>query len=208
MRSLEGESDAVKERAKFALEWGRRWNRGEARQRRAALPRVRDWPRDGLCVAAPLSRRRPRRARSRRAIATATHLAHGFRRERRGLSYPRKQVRRTAPPTLCVDFKGQFRTGDGRSCYPLTILDAYSRFLVRCEVASETTTTRVCSVFDSAFESSAHRDPLRQRSPIRVDGGWRTERTTSPATSSTKSGRTRAATEEACRTLRDLRESS
>jgi putative transposase len=28
------------------------------------------------------------------------------------------------------DFKGQFRTGDGRLCYPLTIADWYSRFLL------------------------------------------------------------------------------
>jgi len=35
--------------------------------------------------------------------------------------------------TWCVDFKGQFRTRDGVRCYPLTILDAHSRFLIRCE---------------------------------------------------------------------------
>jgi putative transposase len=83
---------------------------------------------------------------------------------RRGLSHPRKRVRRTAPPrtqpfaaitgpnaTWCVDFKGHFRTGDGRWCYPLTVLDAYSRFLIRCEVVKEPSTTHVCNVFDSAF---------------------------------------------------------
>jgi putative transposase len=32
-----------------------------------------------------------------------------------------------------TDFKGQFHTRDGRLCYPLTIADAYSRFLIRCD---------------------------------------------------------------------------
>jgi putative transposase len=31
-----------------------------------------------------------------------------------------------------ADFKGQFRTGDGRYCYPLTVSDAYSRYLLCC----------------------------------------------------------------------------
>jgi transposase InsO family protein len=34
--------------------------------------------------------------------------------------------------TWCADFKGHFATGDGRRCYPLTIIDAHSRFLIRC----------------------------------------------------------------------------
>lgn len=83
---------------------------------------------------------------------------------RRGMSQPRKRTRRSAAPrtqpfadivgpnaTWCVDFKGQFRTGDGRWCYPLTILDAHSRFLVRCEGLAEPTGTGVSGVFDSAF---------------------------------------------------------
>jgi transposase InsO family protein len=31
-----------------------------------------------------------------------------------------------------IDYKGQFRTGDGRWCYPLTITDNYSRYLLTC----------------------------------------------------------------------------
>ena len=33
----------------------------------------------------------------------------------------------------CADFKGEFRTLDGRWCYPLTITDAHSRFLLACQ---------------------------------------------------------------------------
>jgi transposase InsO family protein len=32
-----------------------------------------------------------------------------------------------------TDFKGEFRTGDGRYCYPLTLRDGCSRFVLRCD---------------------------------------------------------------------------
>jgi len=32
----------------------------------------------------------------------------------------------------CADFKGQFRLGSGKLCYPLTLTDSYSRFLLGC----------------------------------------------------------------------------
>ena len=50
-----------------------------------------------------------------------------------------------APNALwTIDFKGQFRVGDGRLCYPLTLRDAASRYLLRCApcVAPETRLTR------------------------------------------------------------------
>src|SRR6185312_15680535 len=65
--------------------------------------------------------------------------------KRRGLAVPRRRRRRVVPLTQpfaacdrpnavwCVDFKGWFRTGDGEKCYPLTLIDAYSRYLLRCE---------------------------------------------------------------------------
>jgi transposase-like protein len=34
----------------------------------------------------------------------------------------------------CADFKGWFRTGDGSRCDPLTVTDAYSRFLLDCRI--------------------------------------------------------------------------
>jgi transposase InsO family protein len=34
--------------------------------------------------------------------------------------------------TWSIDYKGQFRTGDGKLCYPLTISDNYSRYLLAC----------------------------------------------------------------------------
>ncbi|MBA4158083.1 MAG: IS481 family transposase, partial [Gemmatimonadetes bacterium] len=34
--------------------------------------------------------------------------------------------------TSTTDFKGEFRTGDGALCYPLTVQDGHSRFLLEC----------------------------------------------------------------------------
>jgi transposase InsO family protein len=33
----------------------------------------------------------------------------------------------------CIDYKGQFRLGDGNVCYPLTITDGHSRMVLCCE---------------------------------------------------------------------------
>jgi transposase InsO family protein len=33
----------------------------------------------------------------------------------------------------CVDYKGQFRLGDGSHCYPLTLTDQHTRFILGCE---------------------------------------------------------------------------
>jgi transposase InsO family protein len=64
--------------------------------------------------------------------------------DREGLTKPRRWRRRvparSAPLAHCgapndvwtADFKGWFRTGDGRRCDPLTLLDGDSRFLLRC----------------------------------------------------------------------------
>lgn len=50
-----------------------------------------------------------------------------------------------------VDFKGEFRLGDGRLCYPLTIQDARSRYLVALEVRRSTRTEEARPVFERAF---------------------------------------------------------
>jgi hypothetical protein len=33
----------------------------------------------------------------------------------------------------CIDYKGQFRLGDGSYCYPLTLTDQHSRYILGCE---------------------------------------------------------------------------
>jgi len=51
-----------------------------------------------------------------------------------------------------ADFKGWFRlTSGGQKCYPLTISDGYSRFLLRCEALRHADELACRKVFDEAF---------------------------------------------------------
>jgi transposase InsO family protein len=52
----------------------------------------------------------------------------------------------------CADFKGQFKLGSGRYCYPLTISDRFSRFLIRCEALESTQLETAFTVFEQAFK--------------------------------------------------------
>ncbi len=94
-----------------------------------------------------------------------------------GLSRARQARRRTPPYTdpfaeadaanrvWCTDFKGDFKTGDGRRCYPLTLTDAFSRALLRCTALHSPKTVRVRPVFEEAFREFG----LPER--IRTDNG-------------------------------------
>ena len=65
----------------------------------------------------------------------------------------------------CADFKGWFRTGDGRRCDPLTITDAYTRYLLRCQAVKAEDTLHAKPVFEAAFREYGL--PAR----IRTDNG-------------------------------------
>lgn len=51
-----------------------------------------------------------------------------------------------------VDFKGWWRTGDGSRAEPLTVRDAFSRFVLSLQIMSETSTEHVRPVFERLFE--------------------------------------------------------
>lgn len=56
------------------------------------------------------------------------------RRRRRPPARVQPRAAITAPNDVwTVDFKGQFRTGDGHDCYPLTLRDGFSRYVLRCD---------------------------------------------------------------------------
>ena len=57
------------------------------------------------------------------------------RRRRRKPGHPGKpDTPMTQPNDIwTIDFKGHFRTRDGRYCYPLTVADGYSRYLLGCQ---------------------------------------------------------------------------
>ena len=51
----------------------------------------------------------------------------------------------------CVDFKGHFACGDGQRCHPLTITDAASRFLIKCEALTQAKHEPTQRQFELAF---------------------------------------------------------
>lgn len=50
-----------------------------------------------------------------------------------------------------IDFKGWFLTGDGQKCFPLTVLDSASRYLLACVALPTTHGTLVRPVFEDLF---------------------------------------------------------
>lgn len=84
---------------------------------------------------------------------------------RAGLVEPHSNKRRFShpgpPPVIVldrpnqqwsVDFKGQFRTRDRCYCYPLTVADSFSRFLIGCESLVSTSFELTKAVFIRLFE--------------------------------------------------------
>ena len=83
---------------------------------------------------------------------------------REGLSQPRRRRRRAltweqpfaaveAPnDAWCIDFKGWFRTGDGERCDPLTVTDAFSRYLLSVRII-EPVTAAVEAEMDRLFKA-------------------------------------------------------
>jgi transposase InsO family protein len=51
----------------------------------------------------------------------------------------------------CADFKGEFKLGNGRYCYPLTITDHASRFLLLCEALDSTREDPAITAFERLF---------------------------------------------------------
>ncbi len=94
--------------------------------------------------------------------------------DREGLTVKRRLRRRAAPRTVpfaacaaandvwCIDFKGWFRTGDGARCEPLTLSDAHSRYLLRCQAVARADAAHVWPILDAAFRE--HGLPLALRS--------------------------------------------
>ncbi len=52
----------------------------------------------------------------------------------------------------CADFKGEFRLGNRRYCYPLTITDYRTRYLIACEALESTKAKGAFPIFERAFK--------------------------------------------------------
>lgn len=83
--------------------------------------------------------------------------------DRNGLVTRRKRRRNRAQGTAlsdprqpnelwCADYKGEFMLADKRYCYPLTITDFASRYLLACEALSTTQEPYAFTVFERVFK--------------------------------------------------------
>ena len=112
--------------------WGPKKLLGYWKRRRPDWP----WPaastageilkRAGLVKAQPRRRRRPHSGRPQIEVLGANDL-------------------------WTADFKGEFRTGDRRYCYPLTVADRCSRYLLSCQGRRSTAYARARPVFEKLF---------------------------------------------------------
>lgn len=88
-------------------------------------------------------------------------------RQRRRIGHPGKPSSLILAPNdvWSADFKGQFKTGDGMYCYPLTVTDGFSRYLLGCQALSSTAVAGAKPVFSRLFQQYG----LPKR--IRTDNG-------------------------------------
>jgi len=61
----------------------------------------------------------------------------------------------------CADYKGEFRLGNRQYCYPLTITDFSSRYLLACEALATTKERYAFTVFERAFQDFGLPDAIR-----------------------------------------------
>jgi putative transposase len=213
------ESDSMKERTKFVLEWETRWKANEGRINVSELCRKYGISRETGYVwlrrfrdaghtlealaegsRAPLTTPTKVALRIENAVVDARKhyptwgprkLRHYLMKRhpdlewpsascmssiiaRHGLVRPRRKRRRHAVPisapfssceapnaVWCIDFKGKFRTQDGRWCHVLTVVDAFSRFLIRCEAVLDPNGNEVERILDSAFQEFGIPDAMR-----------------------------------------------
>lgn len=69
---------------------------------------------------------------------------------------------RTAPNALwCTDYKGEFMLGDKRYCYPLTVSDHASRYLLLCEAMESIKEQGAFTAFERLFKERGLPDAIR-----------------------------------------------
>ena len=117
-----------------------------------------------------LQNKHPRWAWPARSTTADILSRHGLvrkKRARRRIGHPGRPENSFSAPndTWTADFKGHFKTKDGLYCYPLTVADAYSRYLLGCQSLYSTCVDDAKPVFRSLFKEYG----LPKR--IRTDNG-------------------------------------
>ena len=97
---------------------------------------------------------------------------HGLVKRRKRRRYKARGTTLTDPKMAnglwCADYKGQFLLGNRQYCYPLTITDYCSRYLLACEGLESTKEMFAFTIFERVFREfrSASRHEDRQWRPL------------------------------------------
>ena len=91
---------------------------------------------------------------------------HGLTKKRRSRRPPKHPgstpLSATAPNDVwTADYKGQFRMGDGELCYPLTVCDAHSRYILSCHGLPSVEQYAALRQFDRLFLERGLPDAIR-----------------------------------------------
>jgi transposase InsO family protein len=124
----------------------------------------------GKKILTVVHKRHPRWALPGRSTVCEIMKRHGLvpkHRNRRRIGHPGKPTSTILAPNdvWSADFKGQFKTGDGVYCYPLTVTDGFSRYLLGCQALYTTAVADAKPVFTRLFREYG----LPKR--IRTDNG-------------------------------------
>ena len=111
----------------------------------------------GKKLLALLHKRQPRWPLPGRSTACDILKRHGMvpiKRYRRRIGHPGKPTSEILAPNdvWSADYKGQVRTGDGRYCYPLTVADGFSRYLLGCQALASTAGAGATPIFTRLFQ--------------------------------------------------------
>ena len=113
-----------------------------------------------------MKRRHPNRSLPARSTVNEILDRHGHlrkNRRRRSWKHPGTVRLETAGPNEIwpADFKGQFKTGDRKYCFPLTVTDHYSRMLLLCKALRSVRTEGAKPAFRALFRKHGLPDAIR-----------------------------------------------
>jgi len=102
---------------------------------------------------------------------------HGLvnrRRRRRGYKAQGTTLSRPGEPNdlWCADYKGEFMLADRRYCYPLTITDFASRYLISCDALATTKEKYAFTVFERAFKDFGLPKAIRTDNDVPFASAW------------------------------------
>jgi putative transposase len=72
----------------------------------------------------------------------------------------------------CADYKGEFMLADRRYCYPLTITDFASRYLISCDALATTKEKYAFTVFERAFKDFGLPRAIRTDNGVPFASAW------------------------------------